>query len=167
MAGRGGSGFGWFIIGAIVGAVGVSYGPTHFRTYVQQQPVPVRVEVANDYTPGVWRRMTRIDIEFSRKKANGQNWDLWPMTEPELQVCIVEGTEYRKCYGPLSPELAACQGRYRCVTEVIKVPDVPFAIELNEWDDYNRPDPIGRVDCDVGFECRFPLGRVKLLPVTP
>jgi|GEM_PF-2949228 len=165
MAGQsGGSGFGWFVIGVIVGAVGVAYGPTQFRKYVQQQPAQVRINVASDYTPGVWRRSARLDIEFSRYKANGQNWD-WPMMDPELQVCIVEGTEYRKCFGPQSPELASCQGRFRCATEAIKVPDVPFTIELNEWDDYNKPDPIGTTECDVGLECKFPLGRVTVLPV--
>ena len=87
------------------------------------------------------------------------------MMDPELQVCIVEGTEYRKCFGPQSPELAACQGRFRCATEVLKLPDVPFTIELNEWDDYNKPDPIGTFECDVGLECKFPLGRVTVLPV--
>ena len=74
MAGQsGGSGFGWFVIGVIVGAVGVAYGPTQFRKYVQQQPTQVRINVANDYTPGVWRRSARLDIEFSRYKANGRS----------------------------------------------------------------------------------------------
>lgn len=167
MAGQsGGSGFGWFVIGVIVGAVGISYGPTTFRKYVQQQPGVVRVEVANDYTPGVWRRSVRLDIEFSRYKADGRNWD-WPMMEPELQVCIVEGSEYRKCFGPQSPEVKACQGKFRCTTDPIKVPDVPFTIELQEWDDYNKPDPIGSVDCDVGQACKFPLGTVAVRPVAP
>jgi hypothetical protein len=42
------------------------------------------------------------------------------------------------------------------------VPDVPFAVELNEWDDYNKPDPIGAVECDVGQTCKFPLGMVTV-----
>jgi hypothetical protein len=121
----------------------------------------VRVEVAPEYTPGEWKRMARLDIEFSRLKANGQNWD-WPMMDPELQLCIREGTEYRKCFGPLDPELAGCQGKFRCTTGPIRVPDVPFAVELNEWDDYNKPDPIGAVDCDLGQVCKFPLGMVTV-----
>jgi hypothetical protein len=50
---------------------------------------------------------------------------------------------------------------------VIKVPDVPFTIELNEWDDYNKPDPIGAVDCDVGQTCKFPLGIVSVQNAGP
>lgn len=164
--GSGGSGLGWFFIGVIVGAVAISFGPQTFQKYVQKVPAQVRVEVASDYTPGVWRRSARFDVEFSRFKANGQNWD-WPMMDPELQLCIVEGSEYRKCFGPQSPELAPCQGRFRCTTAVIKVPDVPFTVELNEWDDYNKPDPIGAVDCDVGQACKFPLGTVAVRPVAP
>jgi len=160
MAGSsGGSGFGWFIIGACVGAAAVYYGPSAYQKYVVRGPQGVRVEVASDYTPGVWRRSARFDIEFSRVKANGQDWD-WPMTSPELQMCIVEGSEYRKCFGPLDPELASCQGRFKCTTAVIRVPDVGFGVELNEWDDYNKPDAIGAVDCDVGTECKFPLGTI-------
>ncbi|MFM9863228.1 MAG: hypothetical protein ACKVRO_06440, partial [Micropepsaceae bacterium] len=40
--------------------------------------------------------------------------------------------------------------------------DVPFSVELNEWDDYNKPDPIGAVDCNIGQVCKFPLGAVTL-----
>ena len=82
------------------------------------------------------------------------------VTSPELQVCIREGSEYRKCFGPKDPELASCQGRFQCTTGVLHVPDIPFTLELNEWDDYNANDPIGTVDCDIGQECTFPLGRV-------
>ncbi len=155
-------GFGWFVIGAAVGAAAVYFGPTAYQRYVQKVPMGgVRVEVASDYTPGVWRRAVRIDVEFSRFKENGQNWD-WPMVDPELQLCIREGTEYRKCFGPQDPELAACQGKFRCTTGLIRVPDVPFSVELNEWDDYNKPDPIGTVDCNIGQVCKFPLGVVTL-----
>jgi hypothetical protein len=155
-------GFGWFVIGCAVGAAVVYFGPTAYQRYVQKVPVGgVRVEVASDYTPGVWRRTARFDVEFSRLKANGQNWD-WPMTDPELQLCIREGTEYRKCFGPLDPELAGCQAKFRCTTGPIRVPDVPFAVELNEWDDYNKPDPIGSVECEVGQVCKFPLGMVTV-----
>ena len=115
----GGGGFGWFIIGAIAGAAAMYYGPDFYQQYRQHRPAgEVRVEVAPDYTPGVWRRVARIDVEFSRLKANGQNWD-WPMTSPELQLCIREGNEYRKCYGPLEAEVAACQGKFRCTTAPI------------------------------------------------
>ncbi len=162
MAQRSGGGFGWFIIGIAVGAGGVYFGPSAYQKYVEKVPAGgVRVEVASDYTPGVWRRPARFDVEFSRLKANGQNWD-WPMTNPELQLCIREGTEYRKCFGPLDPELAACQGKFKCTTAVIRVPDGPFAVELNEWDDYNKPDPIGSVECDVGQTCKFQLGMVTV-----
>ena len=41
-------------------------------------------------------------------------------------------------------------------------PDVPFAVELNEWDDYNKPDPIGAIECDVDQVCKFPLGMVTV-----
>jgi hypothetical protein len=167
MAGSsGGGGFGWFIVGALVGAAAVSYGPTTYQKYVVQGPTAVRVEVGGDYTPGVWRRSARIDVEFSRYKANGQNWD-WPMIAPELQVCIREGSEYRKCLGPQDAELAPCQGRFRCTTGVIRLPDVPFTIELNEWDDYNKPDPIGTADCDIGQTCKFPLGSVTIRDAGP
>ena len=44
---------------------------------------------------------------------------------------------------------------------------MPFTVELNEWDDYNKPDPIGSVDCDVGQTCKFPLGTVAIRPVAP
>jgi hypothetical protein len=164
MAQSGGGGFGWFVIGVAVGAAAVYFGPNAYRQYVQQNRVPVggvRVEVAPEYTPGEWRRTARLEIEFSRYKANGQNWD-WPMVDPELQVCIREGTEFRKCYGPLDGELAACKGKFRCTTAPIRVPSVAFSIELNEWDDYNQPDPIGAVTCDIGQVCKFGLGQVTV-----
>jgi hypothetical protein len=158
----GGGGFGWFIIGVVVGACGVYFGPTAYQKYSQEIPAgQVRVEVAPESTPGEWKRMVRFDIEFSRYKANGQNWD-WPMVDPELQLCIREGSEFRKCYGPLDAELAACKGKFRCTTAAIAVPGVAFSIELNEWDDYNKPDPIGTLSCDVGQTCRFPLGIVTV-----
>ena len=167
MAGQsGGGGCGWFVIGVLVGAVGVSYGPSTYQKYVLKAPESVRVEVGGDYTPGVWRRSARFDIEFSKFKANGQNWD-WPMMAPEMQLCIREGSEYRKCLGPQDAELSPCQGRFRCTTAVIKLPDVPFTVELNEWDDYNKPDPIGTVDCDVGQTCKFPLGVVTIRSAGP
>jgi hypothetical protein len=79
-------GLGWFVIGCAVGAAAVYFGPTAYQRYVQKVPVGgVRVEVASDYTPGVWRRTARFEVEFSRMKANGQNWD-WPLTDPELQL---------------------------------------------------------------------------------
>lgn len=162
----GGGGFGWFIVGIAVGAAGLYYGPNVFRKYVQQLPDNVRVEVANDYTPGVWRRTARFDVEFSRFKATGQNWD-WPFTAPELQLCVREGGEYRKCFGPKDPELASCQGKFRCTTAAIKVPDGAIGIELNEWDDYNQPDPIGAIDCDVGQTCKFALGVVTVRAAGP
>lgn len=162
MAQRSGGGLGWFVIGAVAGGLAVYYGPNAYQQYVQRTPAgAVRVEVASDYTPGVWRRSARIDVEFSRLKANGQNWD-WPMTSPELQLCIREGSEYRKCFGPLDAELAPCQGKFRCTTNAIRVPDVAFTVELNEWDDYNKPDPIGSVPCDVGQSCKFPLGVISV-----
>jgi hypothetical protein len=158
----GGGGLGWFILGAAAGAAAMYYGPGAYQQYTQRMPAgAVRVEVAPDYTPGVWRRSARFDIEFSRLKANGQNWD-WPMTDPELQLCIREGSEYRKCFGPLDPVLATCKGRFRCRTAVIRVPDIAFTVELNEWDDYNKPDPIGTVTCDIGQVCKFSLGVVTV-----
>lgn len=159
MARESGGGFGWFVIGVAVGAAAVYWGPNTYRQYVQKAPPigSVRVEVAPDYTPGVWHRMVQFEIEYSRFKANGQNWD-WPMKAPELQLCVREGSEYRKCLGPLDKELAACQGQFRCTTAPIRVPDLAFTVELNEWDDYNQPDPIGMVDCNVGQMCKFPLG---------
>lgn len=161
----GGGGFGSFIVGVAIGAAGMYFGPDIYRNRVlNQQPVPVggvRVEAGADYVPGQWNRRAQIDIEFSRYKANGQNWD-WPMIEPELQLCIREGTEMRQCYGPLDPVMAPCRGKYRCTTAAIAVPGVAFAIELNEWDDYNKPDPIGAVTCDVGQICKFQLGVVTV-----
>lgn len=162
MAQRSGGGFGWFVVGVAVGAAGVYYGPGAYQKYTNQIPAGnVRVEVAPQYTPGEWHRNARFDIEFSQTRAQGQNWD-WPMTSPELQLCIREGGEYRKCFGPLDPELAMCQGKFRCTTGVIRVPDVAFTVELNEWDDYNKPDPIGVVTCDVGQTCKMPLGVVTV-----
>jgi hypothetical protein len=161
MADRGG-GFGWFVIGCAVGAAAVFFGPTAYTRYVQKVPVGgVRIDVGSDYTPGLWHRTVRVDVEFSKYKENGQNWD-WPMVDPELQVCIREGAEYRRCLGPLDPALAGCQGKFRCTTGPIPVPDVAFAIELNEWDDYNKPDPIGIVECNVGQSCKFALGVVTV-----
>ena len=157
----GGGGFGWFIIGAAAGAAAMYYGPSSYQKYVVKAPATVRVELGSDYTPGVWHRTARFDIEFSKFKASGQNWD-WPLVDPELQLCIREGTEYRKCFGPQDAVLAPCQGRFRCTTAVIRVPDVAFGIELYEWDDYNKPDPIGAFDCDVGQNCKFPLGAVTV-----
>ena len=163
MAQNSGGGLGWFVIGVAVGAAATFWGPSYYNKYVRQAPPigSVRVDVAPGYTPGVWHRMARFEIEFSRYKENGQNWD-WPMTDPELQLCIREGGEYRKCLGPKDVELAPCQGKFRCTTASIRVPDVPFTVELNEWDDYNKPDPIGMVDCDVGQTCKFPLGIVTI-----
>jgi hypothetical protein len=160
----GGGGFGWFVIGVAAGVAGTIYGPSLFQKYVTQHPETVRVDVAPDYTPGVWRRVARFDVEFSRFKENGQNWD-WPFTDPELQLCVREGGEYRKCYGPKDAELASCQGKFRCTTAAMHVPDGPFTVELNEWDDYNQPDPIGTVDCDIGQQCKFKLGAVNVYPV--
>jgi len=166
MAQQSGGGLGWFVIGALVGAAAVSFGPGAYQKYVLKAPENVRVEVAPGHTPGVWRRLARFDIEFSRFRAQGQNWD-WPMTSPELQLCIREGSEYRKCLGPLDGELASCQGTFRCTTAAIRVPDGPFGIELNEWDDYNKPDPIGSADCDVGMTCKLALGVVTVRAVGP
>jgi len=160
MASRsGGGGFGAFIFGVVVGAAGMYYAPGLYQKYVRQQPEQVRVEVRGDHAPGVWNRSARFDVEFSAKRADGKDWD-WPMTAPELQLCIREGSEYRRCLGPKDPELAACQGKFKCTTAPIRVPDVPFTVELFEWDDFNQPDPIGTVDCDIGQTCRFPLGVV-------
>jgi hypothetical protein len=158
----GGGGFGWFIIGLAVGAAGVYFGPSAYQSYVSRVPMgQVRMEVEPTHVPGQWHRTARLDIEFSRMKADGRNWD-WPLIEPELQVCIREGNELRKCMGPLDPALAACKGKYRCTTAAIAVPDAAFTIELNEWDDYNKPDPIGVVMCDVGQTCKFELGIVTV-----
>jgi hypothetical protein len=161
MAQQGGGGFGWFVIGIAVGAAGLYWGPGLFQKYVRQEPERVRVNVAPGHTPDMWQRLARFEIEFSQFREQGQNWD-WPMTSPELQLCIREGGEYRKCFGPLDPELAMCQGKFRCTTGVIRVPDVAFTVELNEWDDYNKPDPIGVVTCDVGQTCKMPLGVVTV-----
>ena len=162
----GGGGFGWFIIGCAVGAAGVTWGPDFFRKNVLKEPETIRMQVPSDYTPGVWQRLVRLDIEYSSLKADGRNWD-WPMKAPELQLCIREGREIRKCFGPLDAEIASCQGKFRCTTAPIKVPNGPFGIELNEWDDYNAADPIGTVDCDVGRTCQFALGSVTVRGATP
>lgn len=159
----GGGGFGWFVIGVVAGAAGMYFLPSQYQQYVQTAVPPgqVRMQVEPSYIPGEWRRMARFDIEFSSRKANGQNWD-WPMTDPELQLCVREGSEIRKCFGPLDAQLAPCKGKFRCTTEPIAVPGVPFTVELNEWDDYNKPDPIGMIQCDIGQTCRFSLGIVTV-----
>ena len=159
----GGGSFGAFLFGVVVGAAGVYYGPSLYQKYVAKAPETVRIETTSEHTPGLWHRTARFDIEFSSKRADGKDWD-WPFTEPELQLCIREGTEYRRCLGPKDPELAACQKKFRCTTAPIKVPDGSFTVELNEWDDYNPVDPIGTVDCDIGQTCRFPLGIVTAHP---
>jgi hypothetical protein len=164
MASSDGSGFGVFILGCAAGAAALYWGPSLYRQYVQKKPDIVRVEMTSDHTPGLWNRSARIGIEFSRVKANGQDWD-WPMTAPELQVCIKEGAEYRRCLAPKDPVLAPCQGKFICETGPIKVPDVPFEIEIYEYDDYNAPDFVGRVDCDIGQTCKFDLGVVTVMGV--
>jgi chromosomal replication initiator protein len=58
-------------------------------------------------------------------------------------------------------------GRLAAILQEIAGCDVPFTVELNEWDDYNKPDPIGSVDCDLGMACKFPLGTVTVRPVAP
>lgn len=161
MAQSGGGGFGWFIIGIAVGAAGLYWGPTAFQKYVRKEPEQARVTVAPGNTPDMWRRMARFDIEFSQYREQGQNWD-WPMTAPELQLCIQDGSEYRKCLGPPDSELRSCQGVFRCTTGPIRVPDGPFRVELNEWDDYNKPDPIGASECNIGQTCRLTLGVVTV-----
>ncbi|HAH10640.1 MAG TPA: hypothetical protein DCL48_11110 [Alphaproteobacteria bacterium] len=157
---------GGFIIGFAVGAVAVAYGPQLYEQYgkgviAPSEPEKVRIEVPPDHTPGVWRRKAAFDIEFSQKKADGNDWD-WPLTSPELQLCIREGTEYRKCWGPTDPALKGCQGKFKCSTGPLNVPDVAFEVELYEFDDYNDPDRIGSVSCDIGRSCEFPLGRVTI-----
>lgn len=159
----GGGGFGLLLFGIAVGAAGMYYGPGLYQKYVKRAPEQVRVEVKGDHTPGVWTRTTRFDVEFSAKRADGKDWD-WPFTAPELQLCIREGSEYRRCLGPKDAELASCQGKFKCTTAPIRVPGGPFTVELSEWDDYNQPDPIGTVDCDIGQTCRFPLGIVTAHP---
>jgi hypothetical protein len=160
--------FGGFVIGFAVGVAAMYYGPDYIRKHVTKEaykPAPpgaVRVEVPPDHTPGLWRRKAKLAIEFSQKKADGNPWD-WPLTAPELSVCIREGTEYRKCLTPADPAVKSCQGVFTCVTGTIDVPDVPFTVELFEFDDYNAPDPIGAIDCDIGRTCEFPLGRVRVM----
>lgn len=163
----GGGGFGWLIVGIAIGAAAVYFGPSTYQKYVEKRPPgSVRVEVGTgQQAPAEWGRAVRFDIEYSQYKANGQNWD-WPMVAPELQLCIREGSEYRKCYGPKDQEVLSCQGLFRCTTGVIRVPPTPFTIELNEWDDYNKPDPIGVVDCDVNQTCKFQLGVVTIRAVS-
>jgi hypothetical protein len=139
-----GDGLGGFILGLAIGAASVYWGPGLYQKYVRGTPESVRIEIAGDRTPGVWNRTARFQIEFSRFKEDGRNWD-WPFTAPELQLCIREGSEYRKCLGPKDTELASCQGKFQCTTGPIRVPDAPFDVELNEWDDYNAVDPIGIV----------------------
>ena len=155
----GGGGFGAFVIGVAVGVAATIYGPGLYQKYVSKTPETVRIETTSEHTPGQWHRIARFDVEFSTKRADGKDWD-WPFTDPELQLCIREGTEYRRCLGPKDPQLAACQEKVRYTTAPIQVPDGPFTVELNEWDDYNPNDPIGTVDCDIGQTCKFPLGTV-------
>ena len=95
----GGGGFGAFVIGVIVGVVGTMYGPGLYQKYVLKTPETVRIETTAERTPGQWHRTARFDVEFSSKRADGKDWD-WPFTEPELQLCIREGSEYRRCLGP-------------------------------------------------------------------
>ena len=161
MAQSSGGGFGWFIIGIAVGVAGAFWGPSFFQKYVRQEPEQARVTLAPGNTPDQWRRRAQFDIEFSQFREQGQNWD-WPMTAPELQLCVQDGAEYRKCLGPADAELRSCQGVFRCTTAPIRVPDRAFRVELNEWDDYNKPDPIGAADCDVGQTCRLALGVVTV-----
>jgi len=164
MASQSGGGFGPFLFGLVVGAAGLYYGPGLYQKYVAKTPEQVRIEVpATGHTPGEWNRTARFDIEFSAKRADGKDWD-WPLTAPEVQLCIRQGSEYRRCYGPKDMEVAACQEKFRCTTAPIKVPNGSFTVELNEWDDYNPVDPIGTVDCDIGQTCRFPLGIVTAHP---
>lgn len=160
--------FGGFLVGIAVGVAATLYAPSLYVKYVTKEgdkPAPpgsVRIEVPPDHTPGVWRRKARLAIEFSQKKADGNPWD-WPMTSPELTVCVREGLEYRKCLTPKDAALSNCQGVFQCTTGTIDIPDVAFTIELFEYDDYNQPDVIGAVECDVGRACEFPLGRVRVL----
>lgn len=160
--------FGGFVVGVAVGVAAAMFGPQLFKTYVTKEaskPAPpgsVRIEVPSNHTPGVWRRKARIAIEFSRTKSDGKDWD-WPLTSPELSVCVREGMEYRKCLTPKDAALADCQGVFQCVTGVVDVPDVPFTVELFEFDDYNPPDAIGAAECDIGKTCEFPLGRVRVM----
>ncbi len=162
----GGGGFGWFIVGIAVGVAGTIYGPGLYNKYVLKAPERVRIEAAPNVTPGEWRRMARFDIEFSRFKADGRNWD-WPMKDPELQLCIRQGREYRKCFGPKEAEVASCQKLFKCTTAAISVPPGRFEVELNEWDDFNAPDPIGTIDCNVGETCKFDLGIVTVSAAGP
>jgi hypothetical protein len=161
MAQSGGGNFGAFLFGVVVGVAGAYYGPGLYQKYVRQAPETVRIEMQGDRKPGVWRRSARFDIEFSAKRADGKDWD-WPMTEPEVQLCIRDGAEYRRCLGPRDPAIASCQGRFSCTTGPISVPEVPFTFELYEWDDYNAPDLIGSIDCDIGQTCTFTLGKVSV-----
>jgi hypothetical protein len=163
MARQSGGGAGALLFGIVVGAAGMYYGPGLYQKYVARAPEAVRIEVAGGVAPGIWNRVARFDIEYSAKRPDGKDWD-WPMTAPELQLCVREGSEYRRCLGPRDSELAACQGKFRCTTGPIKVPDGGFTVELNEWDDYNQPDPIGAVECNIGARCQFPLGVVTAHP---
>ena len=166
MAQRSSGGFGWFVIGIAVGVAGTLYGPGAYTKYISKTPDTVRVEVPATTTPAGWRRMARFDIEFSKFRADGKNWD-WPMTDPELQLCIRQGSEYRKCFGPKDFEVAACQAKFKCTTAAIEVPAGRFIVELNEWDDFNPPDPIGSIECDIGETCKFALGIVTVTAAGP
>jgi hypothetical protein len=157
----GGGGFGWFVVGIAVGVAGTIYGPGVYKKYVLKEADTVRVDVPAATTPSGWQRMARFDIEFSRFRADGKNWD-WPFTDPELQLCIRQGDEYRKCFGPKDFEVAACQGKFKCTTAAIQVPPGRFIVELNEWDDWNPVDPIGSIECDIGETCKFALGIVTV-----
>jgi hypothetical protein len=162
----GGGGFGWFIVGIAFGVAGTIYGPGLYRTHVLKQPERARVDLADNVTPREWQRMARFDIEFSQFKADGRNWD-WPMKAPELQLCVRQGAEYRKCFGPRNVEMASCQKLFKCTTASIPVPPGRFEVELVEWDDFNAADPIGSVECDVGETCKFELGIVTVRAAGP
>lgn len=163
MAESGGGSFGAFVFGVVVGVAGTIYGPGLYQKYVSKQPETVRIEMGGEQKPGLWQRTARFDIQFSSKRPDGKDWD-WPMTEPELQLCIRDGSEYRRCLGPRDPALASCQGKFTCTTGPISVPSHGFTVELNEWDDFNAPDPIGTIDCDVGQTCQFALGKIIIHP---
>lgn len=165
----GGSRFAWFVLGCILGGLGGYFGPDLYDrnrglidTVVLRNPPP---PPPVDYRPGVWRRTVTLDITYSAQKANGQPWD-WPMTAPELELCILEGDQFKKCWKRTDAELSDCQSKFQCTARGIQVPDVPFTVELKEADDLNASDEIGSVLCNVGETCRFDLGSVtvKMVP---
>ena len=162
----GGGGFGWFIVGIGVGIAATIYGPGAYTKYVLKVPERPRIDAPANATPTAWKRMARFEIEYSQFKADGRNWD-WPMKAPELQLCIRQGAEYRQCFGPKDAQVASCQGLFKCTTAAISVPAGRFEVELVEWDDFNAPDPIGIVSCDVGETCKFDLGIVTVHPAGP